>query len=194
MARTFISEQARIEYVASRLYVRTLASRYLGVGQREIELRKNLKGKPRLIDPRGARSYRLNISMSHCIKGVAIAFGRKVRVGVDLEMSRQPSAITAAVARSLTGVERNLTTPHQIWDCWARKEALLKGLGLGLSGLDCAPSLESQINVVKSGAVMWTVASLSLGADCSLAYAVEGIRPRIRLFTCRSYTTINRSF
>jgi 4'-phosphopantetheinyl transferase len=127
-ARTFISDQARTQYIVSRFCIRMLASRYLGVRPQNIELHKTTKGQPRLMDPKGARSHRLNVSLSHCFKGVAIAFARHALVGVDLETHRQPPATTAAVARLLTGAERALTAPRQIWDCWARKEAFLKGM------------------------------------------------------------------
>ncbi|CAE6867181.1 hypothetical protein R75461_08350 [Paraburkholderia nemoris] len=193
MSRTFISGQARVEFIVSRFCLRLLASRYLGVSQREIELRKTATGQPRLVNPRRSRDHRLNISLSHCARGIAIALARKARVGVDLETHQQQSATIAAVARLLTGRERTLTEPSQIWDCWARKEALLKGLGLGLSGLGSVPPLEHQTNAASTGIAVWTVASLSVTPDCSLACAAEGMR-RFRLFTFRSCKTINRSF
>lgn len=194
MSRTFMSKQAKAEYVVSRFCIRVLAARYLGVGRHEIELRKTGKGEPRLVDPKRARRHRLNVSLSHCIDGVAIAFGGKARVGVDLETHRQRPATTAAVARWLIGEERALTAPRQIWDCWTRKEALLKGLGVGLAGLGSLRSLEHRTNVVRSETSWWTVASLSLRADCSLACAAEGIGRRIKVFTHGPRTTFNRSF
>lgn len=193
MARTFLSGQARMEYISSRFCIRVLASRYLGVGHHKIELHKTAKGQPQLMDPKGTRRHRLNVSLSHCIKGVAVAFGRNARVGVDLETRGQLPATTAAAARLLIGRERTLTSRHQIWDCWARKEAFLKGLGLGLSGLGSIRSLEHQTNVVSSGTTLWTVTSLPLHADCSLACATEGVGRRIKVFTHRSCTTFNRS-
>lgn len=192
-SRTFICEQARMEFIVSRHCLRLLASRYLGVNQREIGLCKSAAGQPRLVNPRRARNHRLNISLSHCAGGVAIALARKSRVGVDLETHQQRPAAIAAVARLLTGKERTLTESSQIWDCWARKEALLKGLGVGLSGLGSIPPLEHETNAASMGAAAWTVASLAAAPDYSLACAAEGIK-RFRLFNFRSCTTINQSF
>jgi len=193
VSRTFINAQSSIEYIASRFCVRLLASKYLGIGRREIELRKTATGQPQLVSLRGGRAHHLNISLSHCVRGIAIAFAHKTRIGVDLEMHR-PSTTTAAVARWLIGAERTLVEPRQILDCWTRKEALLKGLGLGLFGLASIPPLEQRTNVATAGVSVWTVDSLSVAPDCSIACATESVQRRIRLFTFRSCTTINRSF
>lgn len=182
----------RERHVPGLFCVRALAGRYLGLGQHRILLGKTVQGQPRLIDPRNSGSHRLNVSWSHCVKGVAIAFARQGQVGVDLDIHRPPGA-TAAVARLLTGTERALTAAPQVWDCWARKEALLKGLGLGLSGLHAAPPLAHQTNAVRAGVSLWTVTSLAYDAGCSLACATEGNRRRIKVFNYKSWTTFNRS-
>lgn len=194
MSRTYINVQARIEYIASRFCLRLLASKYLVIGRDDIELHKTATGQPRLVSSRGARAHHLDISISHCARGIAIAFAHKTRIGVDLEAHGHPPATTAAVAHWLIGAERSLVEPRQILDCWTRKEALLKGLGLGLSGLASAPALEHRTNVATAGAAVWTVDSLSVAPDCSLACAAERVQRRIRVFTFRSCTTINRSF
>lgn len=190
MSRTFMNAQARIEYIASRFCMRLLASKYLGVGRCEVVLRKTATGQPQLASLRGARAHHLNISLSHCARGIAIAFAYKTRIGVDLEMHRP----TKAMARWLIGAERTLTEPRQIWDCWTRKEALLKGLGLGLFGLASIPTLEHRTNVVTTGVTSWTVGSLSVAPDYSLSCAAESVQGRIRLFIFRSCASINRSF
>lgn len=192
-ARAFIDLQARTEFITSRVCVRVLASRYLGVSHRKVALAKTIKGQPQLIDPSSGRRHGLNVSLSHCIAGVAIAFGRKTRVGVDLESHLHPPALTIAVARLCTSEEGALVS-GEIWDCWARREALLKGLGLGLSGLHSVPSLELENNFVRSGASTWTVNSISLSPDTSLACAAEGIARRFRVLSCRPSAIINKSF
>jgi len=194
VARTFMNVQAKIEYIASRFCMRLLASKYLDIGRCKIELRKTATGQPLLKSFRGACAHHLNVSLSHSVGGIAIALAHKTRIGVDLETHRQSPAAAAAVARWLIGAERDLVEPRLIWDCWTRKEALLKGLGLGLLGLASAPPLEHRTNVTTAGAAAWTVASLSVSPDCSLACAAESVRGRVRLFTFRSCTTINRSF
>ena len=190
VSRTFLNAQARIEYIASRFCMRLLASKYLGIGRCEIVLLKTATGQPQLVKLLGTRAHHLNISLSHSSRGIAIAFANKTRIGVDLEMHRP----TAAMARWLIGAERTLVEPRQILDCWIRKEALLKGLGLGLFGLASIPPLEHRTNVVTAGGAVWTVDSLSVAPDFSLACAAESVRGRICFFTFRSCTSINRSF
>ena len=178
-SRTFLNHQTRIEYIASRFCMRLLASKYLGIGRFEIALRKTAMGRPLLLSLHDAGACHLNISLSHCARGIAIAFAHRTRIGVDLEMHRP----TETVARWLVGAERTLAEPRQILDCWTRKEALLKGLGLGLFGLASAPSLENRTNVVAAGIAIWTVNSLSVAPDCSLACAAEKAQSRIRLLS-----------
>ena len=177
-SRTFLNHQTRIEYIASRFCMRLLASKYLGIGRFEIALRKTAMGRPLLLSLHDAGACHLNISLSHCARGIAIAFAHRTRIGVDLEMHRP----TETVARWLVGAERT-AEPRQILDCWTRKEALLKGLGLGLFGLASAPSLENRTNVVAAGIAIWTVNSLSVAPDCSLACAAEKAQSRIRLLS-----------
>jgi 4'-phosphopantetheinyl transferase len=192
-ARAFICAKARIEYVVSRYCLRVLASRHLGINPREIEMRKTPTGQPRLVNSNGTREYALNMSLSHCAGGVAIAFADKARVGVDIETHRQPPATLAAAASLLTRAEKTLTEPRQIWDCWTRKEAFLKGLGIGFSGLAGMPSLEHQRNILRSGTAVWTVASIPASRGCSVAYAAEGQLRRLQVFNFRSCKTIHRS-
>jgi 4'-phosphopantetheinyl transferase len=194
VARTFMNVQAMTEYIASRFCLRLLASKYLGVGPYDFELHKTATGQPQLVSLRGASPHHLHISLSHCVRGIAIAVAHKTRIGVDLETHRRPPAATEAVARWLIGAERTLVGSRQIFDCWTRKEALLKGLGLGLSGLASVPPLEHRTNVATAGATVWTVDSLSVAPDCSLACAADRVQRRIRLFAFRSCTTINRNF
>jgi len=192
-ARAFICAQARIEYIVSRYCLRAFASRLIGIDPREIDVGKSPTGQPRLVNARGTREYALNMSLSHCTRGVAIAFADKARVGVDIETHRQPPGTLAAVARLLGRAEPTPVEPRGIWDCWTRKEALLKGWGFGLSGLAGMPSLEHQRNTVRSGPAAWTVASLPASRDCSIAYAAERLFPRLRVLVFRSFKTIHRS-
>jgi len=180
VARNFLDRQARTEYVASRFLLRALASRYLCVRPQNIELHRAACGRPRLVDASGTWSS-LEVSLSHCLKGIAIAFGPGSRVGVDIDLVERPLATTEAISQLSIDSERNLTTPRQIWDCWSRKEALLKGLGVGLSGLNLIPPLALPANLVRIGEETWNVVSMSAHADCSLAVAVEGVRRRIKL-------------
>lgn len=190
-SRAYIDVHARIEFIVSRICLRFLASKYLGVKECEISVRKNTLGQPRLVNTQCARAYPLHVSLSHSARGVAIVFARKARVGVDFETHRAPPL---GVTRLLSGAEQVLATPHEIWNCWTRKEALLKAMGLGLSGLASVPTLERESQLVCAGGSQWTVASISVAPDCSLAVAAEGPRPFFRISTFRSCSTLRRSF
>jgi phosphopantetheinyl transferase len=196
MSRTFLNVQAKIEFIASRFCLRLLASKYLSVSHSNIVLNKTVMGRPLIRKLKGRRdhSLNLNISLSHCARGIAIAFVRKSRIGVDIETHQHAPGSVAAVMRLMTDAERICDDTRQIWNSWTRKESLLKGLGCGLYGLRGIPSLEHQTNSVSAGGALWTVNSLSLTSDCSLACAVEGMGRRLRLFSFNSCATINRRF
>ncbi len=114
---------------------------------------------------------------------VVFAFGR-ASVGVDVELMRQERPGSDALA-ALHPDERNLL--HHVsrplrreafYRCFVRKEAYLKGLGLGLAvepgdvfvGFGAPPDLQA-----------WTVRDLDVGADHAAAVALKtGCEPSIR--------------
>lgn len=92
-------------------------------------------GKPELDDARG-----LSFSLSHSGDGVAIAVAQGVAVGIDIEERRGMEDRDALVARFFSAEEAaayGRAAPAEREDAffrlWTRKEAFVKGIGLGLS-------------------------------------------------------------
>ncbi|MGE4243409.1 4'-phosphopantetheinyl transferase family protein [Ramlibacter sp.] len=150
-------------------------------------LQSEADGSPRLFNSSNAKRYPIRISLSHCAGGVAIAFARKAAVGVDIETHRKPLQVEEAIARQLSEAEHLLVTPRSIWDCWSRKEALLKAMGTGLGALKDIPSLDQKGQSLLVDGRLWRVATLDSGPSFSLAYACEGAGRRVKHFVCRSW-------
>ena len=135
-------------------------------------------GKPQL-----AGRPDLDFSLSHSGELVLIAVARGRRVGADVERVRARTDVLAIARGSLSGRERraieagrtDAARREAFFRCWTRKEAYLKGLGVGLAGgLDTDPD----------EAPGWQVHSLPVGAGYAAAVAAD------RQFALRQSTTL----
>lgn len=150
------AEDAR-EFVACRAILRRLLGGYLGADPRTLRFGYNRHGKPRL-EGHGAGSIRF--SVAHSAGAALFAFARGRRVGVDLERVRDLRI--AEVARQFLspheagalGALPEAEQPAAFYRCWTRKEAYLKGKGVGLS----APLDSFAVSVApgESRALMWS--------------------------------------
>jgi 4'-phosphopantetheinyl transferase len=114
--------------------VRILLARYLQVEPASIQFEFGVFGKPYI----AGNSVYFNLARSREQAIVAIATCR--RIGIDIEDVSQTRQIGALMQRILTQRERarlrGLSEPRKremFFRYWVRKEALLKGIGTGLS-------------------------------------------------------------
>ena len=143
-AERLVSAKARRRFRRARIALRRLLSEYLQVAPAELALEYGEHGKPRLVSPGGgdgaadAPPFFFNLSHSG---GLALcAVGQLGEVGVDIERIR-PLSYPGPLARDhFSPEERRLRSDWEIeaarpefFRIWARKEALLKAAGLGLS-------------------------------------------------------------
>lgn len=129
--------RARHRFIAGRARLRHLLGDRLGVSPHGIELTEGEHGKPRL--GRMHFSSGLRFSVAHADDISVYAFANEREIGVDLEPLR-PLAEADNIARcffspreqavyaSLGPWERQLG----FFNCWTRKEALIKAIGCGL--------------------------------------------------------------
>ncbi|MBY8882692.1 4'-phosphopantetheinyl transferase superfamily protein [Streptomyces sp. PLK6-54] len=126
-------------YVCAHVALRRLLGAYLGVPAAEVRTRRDPcphcggpHGRPVLPDGR------LHFSLSHCADLSLLAFAT-VPVGVDVEVVPDPRTIaeTADVLHPREAAELALRTPADrplaFTRVWTRKEAYLKGRGIGLA-------------------------------------------------------------
>ena len=132
----FHFEKDRIRYAVSHAIVRILLARYLNLPPSSISFDQNEFGKPHLVPMRSAPELSFNLSHTNRIGLLAIAHG--LMIGADVEdvlpiecqiAERYFSAQEQADLKTL--VEANWL--EGFYNCWTRKEAILKAEGVGLN-------------------------------------------------------------
>jgi 4'-phosphopantetheinyl transferase len=120
----------RARFIAGRGLLRSILARYLKTDPAEIQFEYSRFGKPELIG--GA----LHFNLAHSEDRVILAIS-KGPVGVDLEVPRPISDIDSVAAQVFSAYEmaawRGLGDAELFLRLWTRKEALLKGIGLGIA-------------------------------------------------------------
>ena len=147
-ARDISHLPSRWRYLVGRLLTRQVLAGYAEEDPRKLMFTTGPQGKPRLVEPAA-----LQFSMAHsgCLVLLAVAWGRPV--GVDIELLRDVDAIglrpLVLSPIELAGVRDEAPEPtrQRILGTFVRKEAVLKGLGLGLRvPLDSIELLPSEVN------------------------------------------------
>lgn len=133
-ANAYRSPAEASRYVVRRGRLRELLAARLGCEPGKVPLSRNAFGKPFV------QGSDLRFNLSYSCGHVLYVIARGFEVGCDIE-SRQPHLATREVAdrffsarelRQLSLLPQNEWTAA-FFDCWTRKEALIKALGLGLS-------------------------------------------------------------
>jgi 4'-phosphopantetheinyl transferase len=133
-AMRFRFEQHRDRFIAGRGYLRSTLSRYVGCDPNELEFRTGPYAKPALI---GAQELHFNVAHSEDDLIIAIA---QRPLGIDIESKRSIPEIEALAGTVFSEAElacwRRLSLQSRLDNflgLWTRKEALLKGIGLGIT-------------------------------------------------------------
>jgi 4'-phosphopantetheinyl transferase len=134
-AARFVFERDRGRFQQAHVGVRQILSRYIKVAPDSIEFQWNEHGKPRVVC-----EGLLGFNLSHSDDVAVVAVGRFADIGVDIEVRRSQ--------RDLFGVARSVFSNAEIaelsvldgdalltgfYNCWTRKEAYLKAIGVGLA-------------------------------------------------------------
>jgi 4'-phosphopantetheinyl transferase len=137
-ARRYRHDRDRRRFVVARGRLRQLLGERLGVPPAAVELACGRNGKPALAPRFAGSGWRFNVS--HCGEIALYALSRRREVGVDVEAVRVLeegdeiarrffSRREVAAYRALAPRDR----PLGFFNCWTRKEAFVKALGVGLS-------------------------------------------------------------
>jgi 4'-phosphopantetheinyl transferase len=134
--QSFRFEKDRVRYGVSHAVLRILLGRYLGVQPSFISFDQNEFGKPSLAQALMASELTFNLSHTNGIGLLAVAVG--LAIGVDIEEVR-PVEYGAVERYFSTQEQSSLATLagtdwlKGFYNCWTRKEAILKAEGLGLN-------------------------------------------------------------
>ena len=129
----------RIRFIAARAALRIILGRSLGIRPEEVGFRYGECGRPDLVSSLAAPGLRFNLSHSGPLGLVALV--RDYRIGVDVERLRPIRHLDRIVERVLGERDRlrlaALPPPRletEFFECWTRKEAVVKAFGGGIFG------------------------------------------------------------
>jgi 4'-phosphopantetheinyl transferase len=187
-ANRFKHELDRQRYFASHAALRIVLGHFLERPPQDIEFAQEAFGKPCL-----KAAPALHFNLSHSGKIALIAVSRASPVGVDIEAIETvaeplPLSQLAEPERLALSVLGPAARRIAFIRCWVRKEAVLKGVGHGLShGLKdiCVPVDEHSTPAIVDvpGHGPWRIVDLTSGGGDLAALAVRDsanvARPRV---------------
>ena len=194
-AARFKFDDDRRRFTVSRARLRQLLAQYLGTTPEQVKFVYGTNGKPALAPE--FKEHDIQFNLSHSRKIVALAFTKARPVGIDVEFIRRDVDVEKLANRFFSAHEqRELaklsgTEVHDgFFNCWTRKEAYIKALGLGVPrglrdfDVTLAPREPAQLLATRpapKAASQWSMASLSLHADYAAAVVVQ--KPCVKVTT-----------
>lgn len=173
-------------YLATRLLVRTVLSRYCQVEPRSLQFGAGASGKPELTAPTLDPALRFNLSNSGGLVACAVTHGRDI--GVDVEAMRDVPLSVAEEVFTPVELETLYEAPQgdrqrTLLALWTMKESFIKATGRGLSaplrafavGLTPPRLLHHQTGI--SECARWQFARLSPTPSHTLAVCVAATEP-----------------
>lgn len=134
-ARRFVFVEHARRYLRAHVALRHILAAYVDGRPGELHLAESQYGKPQLLPPHAG----LHFSLSHSKALALVAVGVCNELGVDIEATTTapPEPGLAAAVLCTDELERLSCLPEaeqaqSFIACWARKEACLKAIGLGL--------------------------------------------------------------
>lgn len=182
-------------FTAARSALRHVLAGYLDIGPAAVPFRYGEHGKPDVDLPNSS----LQFNLSHSQQTALIAVASARRVGVDVEHGRSGRRWAAIVRRFFSEREINelfaLPSARQrdaFLAGWARKEAYIKALGLGLAcplqsfSVSVTPGTSIELIPSHTDPVGdWSVYELDAGDDCAAALVAEGVGHHVHRFRWR---------
>lgn len=189
-AARFRFPEGRQRYIAAHASLRDILARYLDFEPGQLRFYVNEYGKPAL------QNHELEFNLSHSGDRALVALTLGHNVGVDVERIRAELERDKIAGRFFSPKETDelmAFPPDQrdlaFFNCWSRKEAYIKALGLGLSlpldsfdvSLD-EPAILRATRPDPDEAARWTLLSLQVEPGYTAAVAVEGQCLEFRLW------------
>jgi 4'-phosphopantetheinyl transferase len=138
-ADRFVFERHRVTYRFAHTALRNILSKYVDCLPEKLRFGQNSFGKPFLMDA-VEPDAEVQFNMSHSGQVVVVAVTRGRSIGVDVEMMRPLKDYGSIAKLNFTAEERAWieSVPSEFqqnafFKSWARKEAVIKAVGKGLS-------------------------------------------------------------
>lgn len=169
-------ESKRQQFITTRHTTRIILSSYLQTSPELIQFTYNEHGKP-FVDG-------LNFNLSHTDNHAVIAISTNYSVGIDIEQLRTVESYdfireTAFTDEENKALDELAPEDRQLafWRCWTRKEAAMKGIGIGFRiakhltvSLDNTPRI---INNQTKNTDIWNLHEYRLEPDLLITMAVN---------------------
>jgi 4'-phosphopantetheinyl transferase len=182
-AKRFHLERDRRRFIAGRGALREILAALLDINPASLVFSCGKFGKPQITAPAAAHSLHFNLAHSDSIAVCATA---RHELGVDLERIRAMDEAEQIASRFFSPREARclLALPAEqrleaFFNCWTRKEAYLKAIGVGL--VDCldqievwlAPGETTKLLSVPNDSLHWLLHSLMPAAEFVGALAIH---------------------
>lgn len=199
-AERFRAPADRERYVVAHGLLRVLLGRCLEDDPARLRFRSGAHGKPALEAEWESAGIRFNISHSGGLALIALARGADVGIDVErVQAGRGEMAIAerffapeeVAALRALPEARRRAA----FYACWTRKEAIIKGLGDGLTcrldtfRVSVDPEQRTGLLLAADDPRLaggWSLRSLEAGAGYAAALAARGGGPAVRVNSLRA--------
>jgi 4'-phosphopantetheinyl transferase len=184
----FYFRKDREHFIVARGVLRRILGSYLSLEPSSLRFAYSNYGKPALAGIMDQPTLRFNLSHSGELALYGFTLGREI--GLDLEFRREDFAGLEIAERffSAREVEVLRSLPPQLrtegfFNCWTRKEAYIKAVGLGLSlpldQFDVSLSPGEPAALLRTGddereTARWSLKALTPAEGYSAALAVEG--------------------
>ena len=137
-SRRYSSEVARIQYLISRLLVRTVLSKYARVPEHVWQFEANAYGRPYIVGPQVVHDLRFNLSNTVGLVACAVTIGCDVGIDVqhtewqiDIDMLL-PTVFAAPELADVCSFPQS-DRRDRFFSYWTLKEAYVKARGEGMS-------------------------------------------------------------
>jgi len=187
-AERFRFPRDRERFIVAHAGLRRILAAYLGRAAQDLRFTTDRYGKPSLARSGDTQDVRFNLSHSGNLVLCAVAPGSEV--GVDVQDTGKSVAMDdiaqsffspaeAAALQQVPPEERRAA----FYQCWVRKEAVIKGLGHGfslpLNQFDvtvspCEPPQLLDIRGDPSSANAWSLSDIAVPTGYAAALAVQG--------------------
>jgi 4'-phosphopantetheinyl transferase len=192
-AARFVFEHLRWDYTVAHGLLRQTLSTYLDVKPEAVRFKVGQYGKPRV------DSTALRFNLSHSGELVVIGVCRDREIGIDVERVRALDDLDLIAKYHFSPREiasLNVLPAEQkqagFFNCWTRKEAYIKALGLGLAqpldqfAVSLQPGKPAELLYVEGKPEepgRWTFTSFTPEPGYAGALAVEGKDCTVSFFT-----------
>jgi 4'-phosphopantetheinyl transferase len=139
-AARFVREEDRRRFQIGRAATRRILGKYVGVPPALVGIDPDRRGKPQLDATLVPLERHVHFNISHSGEWILAAFAQSFPVGIDIESARAAETTEDLIGYLMSDSERLALAevaparrPAAFLQCWTSKEALLKGLGVGLS-------------------------------------------------------------